>query len=87
MLREEYQKIPHTVTSYLSFQWIHVCLFDTATSALITKSFTVSFIAMSSNNSKTPPPLSHSKSYEDLLKLLWIWPMYTELPEMRQGPA
>ena len=45
MLREEYQKIPHTVTSYLSFQWIHVCLFDTATSALITKSFTVSFIA------------------------------------------
>ena len=42
---------------------------------------------MPSNNSKTPPPLSHSKSYQDLLKLFRIWRIYTELPKTRQGPA
>ena len=42
---------------------------------------------MTSNSSKTPPPLFHSKSYEDWLKLFGIWRMYTELPKTRQGPA
>ena len=42
---------------------------------------------MASNSSKTPPPLSHSKSYEDWLKLFRIWRMYTELPKTRQGPT
>ena len=42
---------------------------------------------MTSNSSKTTPPLFHSKSYEDWLKLFRIWRMYTELPKTRQGPA
>ena len=42
---------------------------------------------MASNSSKTTPPLSHSKSYEDWLKLFRIWCMHTELPKTRQGPA
>ena len=42
---------------------------------------------MTSNSSKTPPPLFHSKSYEDWLKLFRIWRMYAELPKTRQGPA
>ena len=42
---------------------------------------------MASNSSKTPPLLSHSKSYEDWLKLFKIWRMYTDLPKTRQGPA
>ena len=42
---------------------------------------------MASNSSKTPPALSHSKSYENWLKLFRIWHMYTELPKTSQGPA
>ena len=42
---------------------------------------------MSSSNSKTPPALSQSKTYEDWLKLFKIWHMYTELPKKCQGPA
>ena len=42
---------------------------------------------LASNSSKTPPPLSHSKSYADWLKLFRIWHMYTELPKTCQGPV
>ena len=42
---------------------------------------------MSSNNSRTPPPVFHSKSCNSWLKLFRIWHIYTELPKRRQSPA
>ena len=42
---------------------------------------------MAAASSKEPPILSKSKSYEDWLKLMKIWRIYTDLPKPRQGPA
>ena len=42
---------------------------------------------MTSNSSKTPPPLSKCKTYEDWLKLIMEWRCFTNLPAKRQGSA
>ena len=42
---------------------------------------------MATVSNKGPPLLSKCKSYEDWLKLMKIWRMYTDLPKPRQGPA
>ena len=42
---------------------------------------------MSSSNSKQPPALSKCKTYDDWLKLVRVWKMFTDLPIARQGPA
>ena len=36
---------------------------------------------MATSSNKGPPSLSKSKSYEDWLKLMKIWKMYTGLPK------
>ena len=40
---------------------------------------------MASNSSKTPPPLSKCKTYEDWLKLIKAWRCFIDLPANRQG--
>ena len=42
---------------------------------------------MASNSNKTPPLLSKAETYNDWIKLLYIWTEFNELPEKRQGPA
>ena len=42
---------------------------------------------MSSNRSKNPPALSQCKTYDDWLKLVRVWRMFTDLDTERQGPA
>ena len=42
---------------------------------------------MTSNSSKTPPPLSKCKTYEGWLKLIKIWRCFTKLPAKRQQSA
>ena len=36
---------------------------------------------------KSPPLLSKSKSYDDWLKLVTIWPQFTTLELEKRGPA
>ena len=42
---------------------------------------------MATASSKGPPLLFKRKSYEDWLKLMKTWRMYTDLTKPRQGPA
>ena len=42
---------------------------------------------MTSNSSKTPPPLSKCKTYEGWLKHIKIWRCFTKLPAKRQQSA
>ena len=42
---------------------------------------------MSAHSIKAPPALSKSTSYENWLKELKIWQLYTEIKKEKQGPA
>ena len=44
-------------------------------------------VQSTSQLNKDPPSLKNAKSYDDWLKLLKIWRLYTTIPAKRQGPS